>query len=176
MTRHRSSGAEDQPFTGTVVDRNERRLPADLVTTNLVEFERLERSSAGLKLFGRAAVEGVSGGVDRILFNAMTAAGVPQFGEMHALGIPVSRLTARMAPDSIKNAFVDLEWSLEADAEDLFDQDPNNPNAVPRLEVTSTLVSVRTELELDANNNLVPILVKFTPPATDENPGPHPEQ
>lgn len=175
MARHRGTGAEDQPFTGTIVDRNERRVPADEVTNNLVEFERLERTSRGLKLFGRALVEGLSGGVDSILFNAMTAAGVPRFGEMHALGIPVSRLSVRMAPDSSKNAFVDIEYGIEGDAEDLFDQDPGNENAVPRLEVSSTLVSVRTELEINSNGDLVPIIVKFTPPSASGEPA-NPEQ
>ena len=165
---------QDEPFSGSILDRDNSRVAAEVVTPNLVEFERLERTSAGLKLFGRVAVEGVPGSVDRILFNAMLASGIPRFGELHRiLGIPVNRLNVRMAPDNTKDAFVDIEWGVDTADEDLFDQDPDDPNAPPRLEVTSTLVPARTELEFAPDGTLTkPIVVTFRPPPTTENPDP----
>lgn len=168
----------DEPFDDTAIGRGQPRVVTGDVTTDLVRNARLERSAAGLKMFTHATVEDVRGGPDNRLWNAMNAAGIPRYGEMHpVLGIPINHLSVQFVEDSAKNVHVEIDYGVDAVDSNLFDQDPDDPDAPPRLEVSSTLQPARTEFEFDPETgNKKPIIVKFTPLATPDNPGPHEEQ
>ncbi len=161
------SGNPDERFQGNIVDRRLPTVPAGDVTKDLTDVgtARLERTTSGLRLFTSAIVEDVRGGADNLLWNAMNAAGVPRFGELHRfLGLPVNRLDAQLLEDSSKNVLVNIEYGVDADVSDLFDQDPDDPDASPRLEVSSTMQAARTELELKPDGSRPPIVLTFTRP------------
>lgn len=153
----------DEPFSDSVLDRGQPRVVTGDVTTDLVRNARLERTSAGLKLFTSATVEDVRGGPKNLLWNAMNAAGIPRFGELHdPLLIPVNRLSVQLVEDSAVSALVEIGYGVDAADSSLFDQDPDDPDAPPRLEVSSTLQPARTEFEFDlATGNKKPIVITF---------------
>lgn len=163
----------DEPFDDTVLGRGEPRVVSGDVTTDLVRNARLERTSAGLKLFTSAVVEDVRGGPNNLLWNALSAAGIPRYGELHpVLGIPVNRLSVQLVEDSAINAIVEIGYGVDAADSDLFNQDPDDPDAPPRLEVSSTLQMATTETEFDAQGNKIPIIVTYRAAVTPENPDP----
>ena len=159
----------EEPFGGDIRDRRVPSIPAGEVTPDLVRNARLERTSAGIKLFTSAVVENVRGGPTNLLWNAMNAAGIPRYGEMHGrLGIPVNRLGVQLVEDSAVNARVEIDYGVDAVDAGLFDQNPDDPNAPPRLEVSSTLQSARTEFEYDSETgNPKPIVITFNRPNPD---------
>ena len=162
-----TSGDSNESFRGNILDRRLPSVPAGDVTKDLTDLgtARLERTTSGLRLFTSAVVEDVRGGGESLLWNAMNAAGIPRFGELHRfLGLPVNRLDAQLVEGHTKDVLVNIEYGVDTDVSDLFDQNPDDPGAPPRLEVSSTMQPARTEFELLPNGSKKPIVLVFDRP------------
>ena len=166
-----TSGDSNESFRGNILDRRLPSVPAGDVTKDLTDLgtARLERTTSGLRLFTSAVVEDVRGGGESLLWNAMNAAGIPRFGELHRfLNLPVNRLEAQLLEGHTKDVLVNIEYGVDTDVSDLFDQNPDDPNAPPRLEVSSTMQPARTEFELVPGAAPKPIVVTFNRPVPGE--------
>lgn len=130
------------------------------LVADLPNDERIELTRAGPRITRTFLVKDLRGDVDHRLHNALFVSGVPQMGEIHKAveGAFVGRVGAEHLPGSPTQARVHVEWGFFADEEDdPFFNEPDD-NAVPVLEIASTMVRKTTNFDVHG----APILLEYT--------------
>lgn len=148
--------------------------PYLLGTETMVEVT----STRGTHVTERHLVEDLSGDVRGRLFAAILSAGIPRVGDVHPLDstIRVDRVVASMADarSSQTQAIVTVDYGFPSEAGNIFNQDPDDPAALPTTEVATTLQSATTFFA----TNRQPLVIRTPgePPEGDEEGPPAPRK
>lgn len=137
-----------------------RILPAGVITkdTSLGDASVTLSNSSGVSGQEFYLVEGLEGTTAmQRLESATLAAGIPRLGILSALlSVPVESVRARFVGEGLwEEALVEVNYGLVQGGGG-FDNNPDDPNAVPQIEFISTKQPVTTQF--DFNGNLLSIV------------------
>jgi len=128
------------------------------VTGPLAETLEYSEGVNGPSASAQWIVEGIGGPPEFVLPIAVTAAGIPRVGDTYAAlpQLPVSRVSAKLAPGSNTTAIVTVEWATrDAVGENAVVIEPGETVSEAQIEVNSTIRGGVTRFDVDGTPLIV---------------------